>query len=186
MTTDNLLSTRSRSIIGAAWLAALAGLACPTARAQFTAPYDSDFAPAPEKKPEPPQTEPPPESAEPAPAEPSALEPAAGAPAAPAFQLLDRPAGAGFLTPAPAAPVESAAAPRDPGEVRAGMTPIQYDPARFERVREQVDRGEEPGQERAGGPGGPLLVDGDVSLSTAAPRPPPPEVELPTYGTSLS
>ncbi len=120
-----------------------------------------------------------------APAElPAAEPPLEPLPGAPAFQLLDRPAGAGFLTPAPAPSDEPAQAPRDPGEVRAGMTPVQYDAARFERVREQVDRGEEPGAQRA--PGGPLLVDEDVSLSTSAPKPPPPEVELPAYGTSLS
>jgi len=161
-------------------LAMLAGFAAFPALAQFSAPYDSDFAPAPVEKKEAPAA---------APAEPSApTEPAVpGEPegAAP-FQLLDRPSGAGFLTPAPAASTESARAPRDPGEVRAGMTPVQYDAERFVRVREQVDRGEEPGEERTGPDGGPLLVNEDIFLSTNAPKPPPPEVELPTYGTSLS
>ncbi|UPT73617.1 MAG: hypothetical protein M0D55_17425 [Elusimicrobiota bacterium] len=184
-----MISPRLRRTIGVASLALLAGLAAYPALAQFSAPYDPDFAS--EKKPEPaPQpSEPEPE---PAPAE-TAPEPAFVAPPAevegPSFRLLDRPDGAGFLTPAPepSASTEPARAPRDPGEVRAGMTAAQYDAARFSRVREQVDRGEEPGEERVSGPGGPLLVDQqDVSLSTSAPQPPPPEVELPTYGTSLS
>ena len=158
-----------------AWLAAFAGLAWMPARAQFNTPYDSDFAPEPAAKTEAPAPDAPL-------AEPSG--PVAPEGAAP-YQLLDRPQGAGFLTPAPAASTEPAKAPRDPGEVRAEMAPIQYDPARFERVREQVDRGEEPGAERPEGDG-PLLVNEDIFLSTAAPKPPPPEVELPTYGTSLS
>lgn len=169
-------------------LAAIAGLAAFPALAQFGAPYDPDFAPAPEKKSEPAKSEP---SVEPEPAPPSAPAAEPVAPGAPAgaptsYQLLERPDGAGFLTPPPAASTESAKTPRDPGEVRAGMTPVQYDASRFERVREQVDRGEEPGTERTSPDGGPLLINDDVALSTAAPKPPPPEVELPTYGTSLS
>ena len=170
----NLLSTRVRRLIGVASLAILAGLAAFPALAQFSAPYDPDFAP--EKK------------AEPAPAAPVEPSPEVeGVPGAPAesFRLFDRPEGGGFLTAAPAVSTEPAKAPRDPGEVRAGMEPIQYDPSRFERVREQVERGEEPGEERGPG-GGPLLPGADIALSTAAPKPPPPEVELPTYGTSLS
>ncbi len=149
-----------------------AGLAAFPALAQFSAPYDPDFPPPAETKPAP---------AEAAPAEEPVIEPGADD-----FRLLERPEGGGFLTPAPAASTEPAKVPRDPGEVRAGMSPIQYDASRFERVREQVDRGEEPGERRTGPDGGPMLVDSDVGLSTAAPKPPPPEVELPTYGTSLS
>ena len=171
----NLLSTRFKRFIGAATLAIFAGLAALPALAQFDAPYDPDFAPPPAAKQAP---------AAPVPAEEPVIEAVPGAQDAP-FRLLDRPDGAGFLTPAPAASTEPAKIPRDPGEVRAGMTPVQYDPARFERVREQVDRGEEPGADRSAD-GGSQIVDTDVFLSTAAPKPPPPEVELPTYGTSLS
>ena len=155
-------------------LAIFAGLAAFPALAQFSAPYDPDFAPAPGTKTEP---------AKPAPAEEPVVEPAPGTTTEP-YRLLDRPEGGGFLTPAPAVSTEPAVVPRDPGEVRAGMTPIQYDASRFERVREQVDRGEEPGEER-GPDGGPLFAGEDILLSTSAPKPPPPEVELPTYGTSL-
>jgi len=153
------------------------------ALAQFSAPYDLDFAPAPVLKSEPDKTGP----VEPAPAEPAPPQPDASLePAGPAqsFQLIDRPEGAGFLTPAPAASTAAAKTPRDPGEVRADMTPIRYDASRFKFVRDQVDRGEEPGEDR--GTGGSGLANWDVLLSTAAPKPPPPEIELPTYGTSLS
>lgn len=170
----NLLSTRLRRIFGVASLAVFAGLAAFPALAQFSAPYDPDFPPPAETKTAP---------ADAAPAEEPVIEPGDDD-----FRLLDRPEGGGFLTPASAASTAPAKVPvpRDPGEVRAGMSPLRYDPSRFERVREQVDRGEEPGQERMGPDGGPMLVDSDVGLSTAAPKPPPPEVELPTYGTSLS
>ncbi|MEK7232930.1 MAG: hypothetical protein AAB268_03875, partial [Elusimicrobiota bacterium] len=168
-----MLLTRFRWIIGVASFAVFAGLTAFPALAQFSAPYDPDFAPTPVPKAE--QA-----PLQQAPAETS--EPLAPNGPAPALQLLDRPEGAGFLTPAPAEPTQ---VPRDPGEVRASMTPVQYDASRFERVRAQMDRGEEPGMERGAG-GGPLLVDGDILLSTSAPKPPPPEVELPTYGTSLS
>ncbi|MBI2789616.1 MAG: hypothetical protein HYX59_13135 [Elusimicrobia bacterium] len=171
-----MLSTRIRRIIGVASLAVFAGLASLPALAQFSAPYDPDFPPPPPAKTEP---------SKPAPAEGPSVEALPGGSAAD-FRLLDRPAGGGFLTPAPAASTEPAKAPRDPGEVRAGMTPVQYDASRFGRVREQVDRGEEPGEERTGPDGGPLLIGSDIALSTSAPKPPPPEVELPTYGTSLS
>ncbi|MDP3541204.1 MAG: hypothetical protein Q8T11_01900 [Elusimicrobiota bacterium] len=155
-------------------LAIFAGLAAFPALAQFTAPYDPDFPPPAETKTAPAETVP-------------AEEPVIDA-GEEDFRLLERPEGAGFLTPAPKASTEAAKQPipRDPGEVRAGMAPLRYDPSRFERVRAQVDRGEEPGEERTGPDGGPMLVDSDIGLSTAAPKPPPPEIELPTYGTSLS
>ncbi len=66
------------------------------------------------------------------------------------------------------------------------MTPVEYDADRFRRVRDAVDRGEEPGEERVAGPDGRPIDIADVELSTAAAKLPPPEVELPTYGTSLS
>jgi len=169
-----LLSTRIRRIIGVALFAIFAGFASFPALAQFSAPYDPDFAPSPETKTAPAKTEA-------APPDPSVDLP----PPDESFKLLDRPEGAGFLTPAPVPSTAAVAAPRDPAQVRAGMPPVEYDPARFTRVREQIDRGEEPGEER-GPDGGPLMAGDDVLLSTSAPKPPPPEVELPTYGTSLS
>ena len=159
------------------------GLATVPARAQFSAPYDPEFAPS-EQQPAPapspaPAPAPSPDQPTPAPTEPDVPPP-------PDVQLIERAPGAGFLTPAET-PAQQAAPARDPREVHTTMGGIQFDPARFHRVREAVERGEEPGDERVAGPGGPALLPGEgVDLSTAAPKPPPPEVELPSYGTSLS
>ncbi|MDE2491134.1 MAG: hypothetical protein KGM24_09815 [Elusimicrobia bacterium] len=94
----------------------------------------------------------------------------------PTFQLLPRPAGAGILE-----TYESTAAA--PGE---SAPPAGYSLERYQRVRAAVERGEHPGEEQAAvGPGWTAPVP-EVAVSTEAPKPPPPEVELPTYGTSLS
>jgi hypothetical protein len=182
-----LLSTQLRRIIGAAGIAIFAGLALIPARAQFSAPYDPDFSSAPEEQAKPQKPAETPLEPEPtsSPEATNAVAPE-GAPSPSKYQLFERPQGAGFLTPAPTTPSEQAKTPRDPRDVRANMPPVEYDAARFERVREQVDRGEEPGEERPTGPGGTGIALDDINLSTAAPKPPPPEVELPTYGTSLS
>ena len=168
------------------WLAAAAGLAWLPARAQFDTPYDPDFAPPPAAAP---TKAPAPAQAEPSPTITSEQESTPTGIPTPRketkFKLWDRTDGDGFMTPS-APEQEAPKPPRDPGEVRAGMTPIQYDPDRYERVREQIDRGEEPGREPAPGTDSLGLSGEDLVLSTAAPKPPPPEVELPTYGTSLS
>jgi len=58
---------------------------------------------------------------------------------------------------------------------------------RYVRVRDAVDRGEKPGEGGIENPEEELVTKtGAVAVSTAAPKPPPPEIELPTYGTSLS
>ncbi|MFI5349459.1 MAG: hypothetical protein ACHQ2Z_07940 [Elusimicrobiota bacterium] len=79
-------------------------------------------------------------------------------------------------------PLASTAAPQG-----APSPSSEYSLERYQRVRAAVDRGEEPGAEPVGplGPGWTAPVVG-VEVSTEAPKPPPPEVELPTYGTSLS
>lgn len=172
---------RTRTLLGV--LALLLGL---TGRAasQFETPYDPDFAPPPaQEQPAPapqPEPAPAPETGEPAP-----TQPPAGAPKASDFKLYERGPGGFFGGPPPALSTAPARPARDPRQVREGMKPITYDAERFRRVRDAVDRGEEPGEER-------VTVDGrvvpiaDLELSTDAPKPPPPEVELPTYGTSLS
>lgn len=157
------------------------------AASQLETPYDPDFAPAPLEQPASapaPAPAPTPES-EPPPSETAPFAPPAGAPKASGFRLYERGPGGFFGGPASVstAPVR---APRDPRQVRDAMTPVQYDAERFRRVRDAVDRGEEPGEERVAGPDGRPLDLADVEVSTAAPKPPPPEVELPTYGTSLS
>jgi hypothetical protein len=166
--------------IGVAWLALAASLCVPPALAQFEAPYDPDFPSPPASAP---ALAPTPVEA-PAPVEAPPVAPVEGAPKD--FQVIERPEGQGLLDAAPAVPAAPPArAPRDPGEVRAGMEALDWDAARFNRVREAVDRGEEPGVERIAAPAGTSLFE-ELALSTAAPKPPPPEVELPTYGTSLS
>ncbi|MEK7384773.1 MAG: hypothetical protein AAB262_16020, partial [Elusimicrobiota bacterium] len=101
----------------------------------------------------------------------TATEPAPAGAAKPVFHLRDRPAPNRILEPAdaPAAPA----------------APSGYSIDRFKQVRDQVDRGEEPGFEPGSvAPG--MGLPGGVAYSTDAPKPPPAEIELPTYGTSLS
>ncbi|MBI3565495.1 MAG: hypothetical protein HY079_09895, partial [Elusimicrobia bacterium] len=160
-------------MVGAAGIAFAAVLAGAPAFAQFSTPYDPDFAPseAPAPAPAPRPSPSPAPAAEPAPAT---------APAAPAgprrtFKLIERADPNHVLDQGTAAPVKPAA------------PSTEYSLDRFLRVRDAVERGEEPGAEErpALGPGWTAPV-ADLSLSTEAPKAPPPEVELPTYGTSLS
>lgn len=142
--------------------------------AQFSTPYDPDFAPSsqPAAKPKAPDAAP---TAAPA-AEPVVIQPPPAAGGKSAFHLLDRQDPEHILE-----AVESTA----PANGRpAPSTEMTLE--RFRRVRDAVDRGEEPGVEKVVlGPG--WVAPGvDLSISTEAPKPPPPEVELPTYGTSLS
>ncbi|MBI4371809.1 MAG: hypothetical protein HY552_05885 [Elusimicrobia bacterium] len=168
----------ARKALGAAGFALLAGLFFSPAAAQLSAPYDPDFAPPPEEQAAPAPTQAPAPEPATAPEPPSGLEPLRPAqvlPAAPAAPFLLRPrADAGRVLGAEAA--APAAAPA------AG-----YSIERFQRVRDAVDRGENPGEAATLGPGygaPPLLPE--LAVSTSAPKPPPPEVELPSYGTSLS
>jgi hypothetical protein len=176
-------------MVGVAGLAFMAALAASPAFAQFTAPYDPDFAPV-----EQPATPAPPAPA-PTPVPAPILVPAVqiGTTTAPAqapatapvlstgpkhvFHLIDRTDSGHILE-----PLASTAAP-------AGAAPASTELTleRFQRVRAAVDRGEEPGTEVQSnlGPGWTAPVVG-VEISTEAPKPPPAEVELPTYGTSLS
>ncbi len=163
-------------MVGVAGIALLATLAAVPSRAQFSAPYDPDFAPAEPPAPAPapkpaPAPAPPPETA-PAPPPPTPVVVAPG-PRKQTFQLLPR-ADPNHILDATSAPAKPA---------RSG----EYSMERFLRVRDAVDRGEEPGAEEQPvlGPGWTAPVV-DISYSTAAPKAPPPEVELPTYGTSLS
>lgn len=165
-----------------AGLALAAALAVAPARAQFTAPYDPDFAPVPAEQP----------AEQPAPA-PQAQPAAPGETAAPneaappvlvvpgraknVFRLFDRADASHILEPlaASTAPAQGQPSPS-----------TEYSLERFQRIRAAVDRGEEPGTEvNPLGPGWTAPVVG-IEISTEAPKPPPPEIELPTYGTSLS
>jgi hypothetical protein len=162
-------------MVGVAGLAFMAALAAAPAFAQFSAPYDPDFAPSPVEQPAAP---PPPEAPAAAPGEtaPVVIVPAAPGRAKNVFRLFERPAAGHILEPL----ASTAAAPGAPSPS------TEYSLERFQRVRAAVDRGEEPGAEQTAlGPGWTAPVVG-VDVSTEAPKPPPPEVELPTYGTSLS
>lgn len=163
-------------MVGVAGLALWGALAAAPSFAQFSEPYDPDFA-AP--------AAPAPTPSQPAPAPPAAPAVQPSAPTAPAIaapkrplRLIPRSDGERVLEPlASTAPVRAAKA--EPS------TEITLE--RFQRVRAAVERGEEPGAEPPPelGPGWTPPTP-ELVISTSAPKPPPPEVELPTYGTSLS
>ena len=161
-----------------AGLALLAALAAAPSFAQFSTPYDPDFAPTEQPAPSPAPTAPAPV---PPPTPEEIAVPVLVAPAAPGraknvFRLIERPDTSRILEPL----ASTAAAPGAPSPSTA------YSLERYQRVRAAVDRGEEPGTEPSQlGPGWSAPVVG-IDISTEAPKPPPPEVELPTYGTSLS
>ena len=169
-------------MVGVAGLLCLGALAAAPSFAQFSTPYDPDFAPsqpsAPAQTPAPESPRPPavPEAPAAGPAsQPVVLPPSAGG-VKPVFQLIEREDQNHILAPA---------ASTAPARGRAPSTEMTLE--RFQRVRDAVDRGEEPGTEQTAvlGPGWTAPVT-DLSISTEAPKPPPAEVELPTYGTSLS
>ncbi len=151
------------------------GLRASPAAAQFETAYDPDFAP------EPPST-----SAAVAPAKSTetvtvqVLIP--NPPKAPVFELIPRADPDRILEPeASTAAATTAGTPASPSP-EAGMTVD-----RFVKVRDAVDRGEKPGTGGTDNPEESTITEtGAVAVSTEAPKPPPPEIELPTYGTSLS
>ena len=167
-------------MVGRMGLALAAVLCAVPSHAQFSTPYDSDFAAPPQQAPAKPET--------PAPAAAASSEepatPEVSAPSAPGahavkgttFHLYQRPEPGHILEPL-------ASTSTAPGE---SVQSNGYSLAHYRRIRDAVDRGEEPGVEQSAlGPGWAAAVP-EVAYSTAAPKPPPPEVELPTYGTSLS
>jgi|GEM_PF-446110 len=165
---DFLDSQRLRRA-AAAFILALAGaLGSSPASAQFGTSYDPDFAPELSTGP----------AAAPAAAEPPEpvriILPAPVKP--PTYQLLPRADQAHVLEPE----TSTAAAP---GAEPAPVMSVD----RFRQVSAAVDRGEKPGEGGIETPETPTVTEtGAVAISTNAPKPPPPEIELPTYGTSLS
>ncbi|MBI3299756.1 MAG: hypothetical protein HYZ75_16440 [Elusimicrobia bacterium] len=152
-------------------LAALA-LARANAYGQFSLPYDPDF---PESAPEEPAKE------DGTAAEPDTLPPeGVGGP----FLLLDRPDPASPLGGSPAAAEPSGDLERFLREQR----PFEVGQERWNRTRAAVDEGRVPEDEFPAAP--PAYVDAGgeyvIAGATEPPKPPAPEVELPTYGTSLS
>ncbi|MDE2291919.1 MAG: hypothetical protein KGL53_07540, partial [Elusimicrobia bacterium] len=168
------MATRPLKKAASALLSAFA-LACAHAYAwgQFSLPYDPDFS-------------------ESAPAKPAAKAPEQAPPSMPAFStagahflLLERPDVAHPLP--PAAPASTQAAPAF-SDFLLRQRPFQVDQGRWDRVRALAETGELPGEEfelpMSSGEGGP--GEYVISGATTPPQPPAPEVELPTYGTSLS
>ncbi len=157
-------------------LACLAALSAGSAHAQFSAPYDPDFAPssAPPSAPTP--------VSQPAPQPAPVLQPAPSVPLPlpsvpkPTYQLIQRSDPNHILDPLALSSGTS-----------ANLSSNEYSISRFQRIGAAIERGEDPGSDElpALGPGWTTPV-AEISYSTNAPKPPPPEIELPTYGTSLS
>ena len=165
-----------RRIVGTAGLALWAALLAAPSFAQLSTPYDPDFAApassAPATPPEAPAAPTPPAGAEPE--SPEVVVPSA--PGKNVYRLYARPEPDHILEPL------ASTAPALGGPAASGEYSIEH----FRRVRAAIERGEEPGSDQAAlGPGWTAAVP-EIEISTAAPKPPPPEVELPSYGTSLS
>lgn len=158
-------------------------LAYGEAHAQFDFPYDPDFAapeaPPPEKTPARPRPKAPEGPREELPPEPPGELPPWIRGAGP-FLLLDRPDPDRVL----AAPEPSTAPARDFSEFLRELKPFRVDRDRWNRMRRAHESGELGREEIA-----PLPIDVpgyEVVSATELPRPPDPQVELPTFGTSLS
>ncbi|TBR23945.1 hypothetical protein EPO15_05015, partial [bacterium] len=161
----------------ALFLAAAFALVRAPAYGQWSRPYDPDF-------PEEPASEAP--AAQPgAPAgEGTTATPAAASSAGP-FLLLERPDA---LKPLGGADASTRPA-RDFSEVLQELKGLSVDQQRWNRVREKVDSGKLTEADEFGPP--PPTPSGlednyIIAGSSEPPKPPTPEVELPTYGTSLS
>ncbi|MFA6317186.1 MAG: hypothetical protein WC943_07195, partial [Elusimicrobiota bacterium] len=116
---------------------------------------------------------------------PSAAVPEPAVPVQPGpspFLLLDRPdAGKVFERPQ----AETGAEPPDFSEFTKRLKGVEFSQERWLKTRDDIEAGKPPVEALVPIPG--ATAEEEVALSTAAvPKPPPPEVELPTYGTSLS
>jgi hypothetical protein len=169
--------------------------------ALFSTPYDPDFAPAEDKK-KTPQKPVEPEPGEVAiPADGIELPPAGAEDQAPVqilipafsgkFTLMDRPKRDQIFErpestePVVAVSTESAEPPHDfvDWQIAVSTRIFHYTPEKYAKVRNDVDEGREPQEFDVV----PIIPGSVVSISSyTTPKPPPPEVELPTYGTSLS
>lgn len=150
----------------------------------FSTPYDPDFAaPQSEGRPrKPSKDQPPVESGT------TEIEPETGAPAllvAPGrrFLLIERKDPSRLLE--RPEEIEAQPEPKDFIEFERDLKGLEYTQEHYVEARTKLEQGMEP--EEIMGPGEYAPKPGEeVVVSTTAPRPPPPEVELPTYGTSLS
>jgi hypothetical protein len=147
------------------WLICLSLLVSAPAGAQFSAPYDPDFAQP--KKDEGP-------AASPDENEPAVILPRLSG----KFLLKDRKDPSKIFeepgTDAPRMSIEFDDFQRD-------YKPFQYSQTKWNTMRDNVEAGKEPkeGLEE-------YVPTYSVFATTEAPRPAPPEIELPAYGTSLS
>ncbi|MDE2038986.1 MAG: hypothetical protein KGO96_00060 [Elusimicrobia bacterium] len=148
----------------------------------FSLPYDPDFSQPQSEEPAAPS--PAPTAATPSAAAPSTAPSAAAErpwaprlPFAGPFLLLDR-TDPNHILEQPEAPAPAA---KSFADFEQGLKGLKYSQGEYDQVRDQQERGLQPGEEAAGAPASPESVS-----SAPAPKPPPPEVELPAYGTSLS
>lgn len=157
-------------------LAAAIALVRAPAFGQWSRPYDPDF---PEDAPEAPAAQPG------TPAGPADAGGPAGASSAGPFLLLDRPdpnKPLGGVEP-------SSRTPQDFSEFLQEQKGFQVDQALWNKVREKAESGKLSDADEFGPPPPPPTYDGEgyvIAGSSEPPKPPTPEVELPTYGTSLS
>jgi len=168
---------RLRRAGGALGFALAAMLAARPASAQFSTPYDPDFPsppPAPAASTGPAAQNPPTASTSAAETPVEILVPAAAQ--RPTFLLIPRADPNSLLE------IEASTEPAVSTAAAAGLSV-----ERFLHVRDAVDRGEHPGEGGIQNPEEETVTEtGAIAISTGAPKPPPPEIELPTYCTSLS
>ncbi|MBI3289340.1 MAG: hypothetical protein HYZ74_07460, partial [Elusimicrobia bacterium] len=144
--------------------------------AQFSEPYDPEFSrqePAPEEAPAR-------EAPTPSPAERPPEEVPEWVRAAGPFLLFERPDPARFFEAPPAT-----AAARSLQEFLRDFKPFETDTRRWNTMRQDYERGTLPTEELIAPEVIPMQPE-LIAVSSSMPRPPPPEIELPTYGTSLS
>ncbi|MDD5658176.1 MAG: hypothetical protein PHF00_13075, partial [Elusimicrobia bacterium] len=149
-----------------------------TALAQFSTPWDPDFAQQPQKPAPPPA--PSTMTLEQIEAEAPLLIPSAGP-----FLLLERPDPGRILETAAEA-VPATAPPRLPGnflETVSGMKPFTYTERRFTEARTAVEEGRAPAEPS---PLELIPIEEREAYPAAAVKPPPPELELPSQQMSLS
>ncbi len=157
-------------------------MVCARARAfgQFEAPYDPDFAPSSAQEQR--QAE---QLGPRAPSAAPACAPFMVMPPGMRFLLLQRPNPARiFEVPPSTAAVAVSSAPAFE-TFEETLNPLQYTARRYNRMVKDVEQGIAPEEEQRGVV--PYISAApEVAVSTTSAKPPPPEVELPTYGTSLS
>ncbi|MBI4375846.1 MAG: hypothetical protein HY549_05285 [Elusimicrobia bacterium] len=173
---------RSRQLLRVpGWAALVIFSIAPRADCAFTAPYDPDFGVQETPQPERPEPEPAPEQ-EPSPSALDSDAPMILAPVEGRFLLLERPDAGKILERESVAASTQAPKGRDFVEFQKDLArPISYSRERWLSMRSHIEQGFIPTETFV-----PYVKTEPVAISSEAPKPPPPEVELPAYGTSLS